>query len=62
LSRSEAARALGIGVSTLQAWERDGLAPPSFTAPGGRRMYPVSRLIEWAEAKAGITAESRAGD
>jgi hypothetical protein len=53
LSRSEAARALGIGLSTLKSLEREGAAPPYFDAPGGRRLYPVRSLVKWAESRAG---------
>lgn len=53
LSRSEAARALGIGLSTLKRMEQTREAPPYFDAPGGRRLYPVRSLIEWAEQRAG---------
>lgn len=52
LSRSEAARALGIGLSTLKALERNGAAPPYFDLPGNRRRYPVQSLTEWAERRA----------
>jgi hypothetical protein len=52
LSRSEAARALGIGLTTLKALEREGIAPPAFEAPGGRKLYPVALLIKWASDKA----------
>jgi len=58
LSRPEAAQALGLGVSTLKRLERDGLAPPSFDAPGGRKLYPVRSLTEWAEQRARSAASS----
>jgi Helix-turn-helix domain len=52
LSRSEAAQALGIGDSTLKALEREGDAPPAFKVSGGRRLYPLNLLIEWAAHRA----------
>ena len=52
LSRSEAARALGLGLSTLKRMEQTGDAPPYFDAPGGRRLYPIRGLVEWADKRA----------
>ncbi|MCY2986940.1 MAG: hypothetical protein NTY19_03620 [Planctomycetota bacterium] len=54
LSRSEAAQALGIGLSTLKMMEREGSAPPALIVPGGTRLYPVSSLVEWAAARARV--------
>jgi hypothetical protein len=59
LSRSEAARALGIGTSTLKALERNGSAPPHFDLPGNRRRYPVKSLAEWAEKRARASHATR---
>ncbi len=53
LSRADAARALGLGLSTLKHLEQAGEAPPYFDAPGGRRLYPVRGLVEWADQRAG---------
>lgn len=61
LSRSEAARALGIGLTTLKGMEREGSAPPYFDAPGGRRLYPVQGLTAWAEERAGIAGRKATG-
>jgi hypothetical protein len=52
LSRAEAAQALGIGLSTLKSLESQGRSPPAFDAPGGRKLYPVNLLIEWAADRA----------
>lgn len=62
LSRIDAARALGIGVSTLKGLERSGLAPPFFDAPGGRRLFPVRALVEWAERRAALSASASSGE
>lgn len=52
LSRADAALALGIGLSTLRAWERNGAAPPFIKTPGGRVVYPVALLVKWSEERA----------
>ena len=50
LSRRRAARALGIGIATLDRMERDGVGPPSFTL-GKRRLYPIGQMADWLDSQ-----------
>jgi hypothetical protein len=48
ISAAEVAAALGVGLSTLSAWQREGIAPPSIVIKGGRRrLYPVDSVRAW---------------
>lgn len=40
----QAARALGVGVRSLQRWVRAGLVEPDFRTPGGHARWDVDRL------------------
>jgi predicted site-specific integrase-resolvase len=44
MSTGEAARYLGRGVKTLQAWDRDGILKPEGRTPTGRRIYTREQL------------------
>jgi excisionase family DNA binding protein len=40
----EAAKILGVSISTLRRWDRDGLIT-TYRTPGGQRRYRLSDLI-----------------
>ena len=44
MSTGEAARYLGRGVKTLQAWDREGILKPEGRTPTGRRVYTREQL------------------
>lgn len=44
LSISAAADYLGVSISTLRRWDRDGYYSPDFLTIGGHRRYPISSL------------------
>lgn len=61
LDREDAAKALGIGVSTLDAWTRAGYVPSIHDDRWpGVRLYSVRALERWAE-EASSYEETRRG-
>jgi DNA-binding transcriptional MerR regulator len=46
LSIGKASLILGVSISTLRAWERDGKIAPSFQTKGGHRRYSIVNLKE----------------
>jgi len=50
VTTGEAARALGVGLSTLQRWAHDGLVTPAFRTPGGHFRWDVGALREQLRA------------
>jgi putative resolvase len=54
----EAARALGVSISTLRRWEREGKLVPEHT-PGGHRRYDLAKLYpERFRAGADVTRKT----
>ncbi|MGH3410375.1 MAG: MerR family DNA-binding transcriptional regulator [Streptosporangiaceae bacterium] len=41
---AEAARQIGVGVSTLQRWAAEGIVTPAWRTPGGQARWDVSDL------------------
>jgi hypothetical protein len=46
----DAAKMLGISVTTLWRWDAGGLLGPSGTKIGGRRLWPIAELTTWVAA------------
>ena len=44
VTTGEAARALGVGISSLQTWVKAGLIEPDFVTPGGHMRWDVERI------------------
>ncbi len=51
LSISEAANVLGVSISTLRRWEKEGELLPDACAKGGQRRYRLSTLIPETKRK-----------
>lgn len=47
-SVSTAAGFLGVAVSTLRRWHREGRLEPDFVTPGGHRRYSMTKLKQIA--------------
>jgi 8-oxo-dGTP diphosphatase len=45
LTTGQAAKALGLNITTLQQWAKEGLVTPAFTTPGGRMRWTVDGLL-----------------
>jgi excisionase family DNA binding protein len=44
VTTAEAARRIGVGVSTLQRWAAQGLVTPAWRTPGGQARWDVDDL------------------
>jgi excisionase family DNA binding protein len=44
VTTAEAARRIGVGVSTLQRWAAQGLVAPAWRTPGGQARWDVDDL------------------
>jgi excisionase family DNA binding protein len=44
VTTAEAARRIGVGVSTLQRWTAQGLVTPAWRTPGGQARWDVDNL------------------
>ena len=44
VTTAEAARRIGVGVSTLQRWAAHGLVTPAWRTPGGQARWDVDDL------------------
>ncbi len=60
LTASAAAHLLGISVSSLRQWARDGLVPHQLT-PGGHRRFDRDDLTAWLEARGGELPDEDSG-
>lgn len=53
VTRSELARALGVGRATVYRWERDGLIPPPERVSGNRSLFsPAAQMAAAARVEA----------
>ena len=46
METSDAARALGVAVTTLRKWEQNGTLAPSIRTMGGRRLFRLEEVEE----------------
>ncbi len=44
LSIGQAAILLGVSITTLRRWEKEGILTPSFRTPGGHRRFALTTL------------------
>ena len=44
VTTAEAARRIGVGVSTLQRWAAEGIVTPAWRTPGGQARWDVDDL------------------
>ena len=44
LSIGQAAKMIGVSVSSLRRWERNGKIVPDFRTPGGHKRYSIAQL------------------
>lgn len=53
ITRAQAAKVLGVAITTLYRWERDGTLIPAMTLPGktGARLYDPSEVRALAEER-----------
>ena len=57
LSISAASSYLGVSISTLRRWDREGYFAPDYVTLGGHRRYSISSLKQFCKAS-GETSES----
>jgi 8-oxo-dGTP diphosphatase len=57
LTTGQAAKALGLSITALQQWAKDGLVTPAFTTPGGRMRWTVSGLLSQLGGAGDIAAK-----
>lgn len=47
LTSTEFANAVGVSLSTIKNWDRDGILHPYLRTPTGKRMYTQSQVEEY---------------
>jgi excisionase family DNA binding protein len=52
LTTAEAARELGIAVSTLQSWAQRGVVKPAWRTPGGHARWDLADLERQLDVRA----------
>lgn len=45
VTTGQAARAIGVSISALQQWAKDGIVQPDFKTPGGRMRWTIDGLL-----------------
>jgi 8-oxo-dGTP diphosphatase len=45
LTTGQVAKTLGLSITALQQWAKDGIVTPAFTTPGGRMRWTVDGLL-----------------
>jgi excisionase family DNA binding protein len=53
-----AAKALGVGLTTLQRWAHAGLVTPAFTTPGGHFRWDLDDLRAQLQARPDVEREA----
>jgi hypothetical protein len=58
ITTSAAAKAIGVGVSTLQRWTSEGVVTPAWRTPGGQARWDLDDLRRQLKMPAGDHADA----